>query len=185
MSSGQSDIYKTNSIKHMSSDKLRFNECPKKGVGVPRGVLRVCFSHTDSMGTGNTKTSPRATSGASAHLFCSVLLLTFSFQLSKLRIEGSWLFMLSAWSWHNLDMVNPMLTYRCLWKNTPLEKNNLGKTSSQSTKSGPGEQFLPQDCRAKAHLKGVFSFRHRHCLNMSWRLRRATSGGAGLAMRLG
>ena len=40
-------------------------------------------------------------------------------------------------------------------KSTPPEKTTLGKMSFQSTKSGAGEQFLLQDCRAKAHVKGV------------------------------
>ena len=36
-------------------------------------------------------------------------------------------------------------------------KKTLGKIN-QSAKSGTGKQFLPLDCRAKAHLKGVFLF---------------------------
>ena len=45
--------------------------------------------------------------------------------------------------------------YRCLWKNTPPEKNTGGKTGFQSTKSGAGEQFLLLDFMAKARIKGV------------------------------
>ena len=37
----------------------------------------------------------------------------------------------------------------------PPEKKTLGKISFQSTKSGAGEQFLLQDCMAKAPIKGV------------------------------
>ena len=40
-------------------------------------------------------------------------------------------------------------------KNTPPEKK-CGQKSSQSTKSGAGAQFLPLDCRTKAHVKDVF-----------------------------
>ena len=40
-------------------------------------------------------------------------------------------------------------------KNTPPEKNTCGKISFQSTKSGAGEQFLLQDCRARACAKGT------------------------------
>ena len=46
--------------------------------------------------------------------------------------------------------------------NTPPEKKTLGKTSLQSAKSGAGEQFLPLDCRANAHIKGVV-FHRRQC----------------------
>ena len=49
-----------------------------------------------------------------------------------------------------------IIPYRCLWKNTPLEKNMLRKTSLVSAKSGAGEQFPTLDCRARARLKGVF-----------------------------
>ena len=41
---------------------------------------------------------------------------------------------------------------------TPPEKNNDGKAGFQGTKSGAGEQFPPQDCRAKAPTKGVCLF---------------------------
>ena len=41
-------------------------------------------------------------------------------------------------------------------EDTPPEKKALGKTSFQRTEEGAGEQFLPQDCRAKARVKGVF-----------------------------
>ena len=40
-------------------------------------------------------------------------------------------------------------------KNTPPEKKTLRKIGSQSGKSGAGEQFLPLDCKAEVHLKGV------------------------------
>ena len=40
-------------------------------------------------------------------------------------------------------------------KNTPREKKTCGTISFRSTKSGSGEQFLLQDCRAKAGTKGV------------------------------
>ena len=40
-------------------------------------------------------------------------------------------------------------------KNTPPEKDSLGKIGLQNAKSGAGEQFLPLDCRAEVHLKGV------------------------------
>ena len=36
------------------------------------------------------------------------------------------------------------------------EKETGGKTSFQSTRIGGGEQSLPQDCRGKAAVKGVF-----------------------------
>ena len=32
----------------------------------------------------------------------------------------------------------------------------------QVSKSGVEEQFLPLDCKAKAHVKGVFVYRHLH-----------------------
>ena len=35
-------------------------------------------------------------------------------------------------------------------KNTPPEKKTRGKISFKNTKSGAGEQFLLQDCKAKA-----------------------------------
>ena len=47
-------------------------------------------------------------------------------------------------------------------KNTPPENGTLGKISFQSAKPEAGEQFLPLDRRAKAHLKGVFFHRHRY-----------------------
>ena len=40
-------------------------------------------------------------------------------------------------------------------KNTPPENKTLGNISFQSTKSGSGEQFLLQDCRAMADTKGL------------------------------
>ena len=43
-------------------------------------------------------------------------------------------------------------------KKTLPGKNALGKSSFQSTKSGAGEQFLLQDCRAKAAAQGMFLF---------------------------
>ena len=48
-----------------------------------------------------------------------------------------------------------------------LAKNILWKISFQSTKSGGGEQFLLLDCRAEAHLTGVFFHRHRYFWNFS------------------
>ena len=41
-------------------------------------------------------------------------------------------------------------------KKTPPEKKTIGKISLQSTKSGAGEQLLPLDCKARAHLEGMF-----------------------------
>ena len=41
-------------------------------------------------------------------------------------------------------------------QNTPPEKTTLGDMSFRSTTSGAGEQFLLQDCMAKADVKGVF-----------------------------
>ena len=40
-------------------------------------------------------------------------------------------------------------------KHTPLKKTTRGRTSSQSTQSGAGEQFLPLDIGANARRKGV------------------------------
>ena len=42
-------------------------------------------------------------------------------------------------------------------KNTPPENYDLGKIILQNAKSGAGELFLPPDCRARAHLKGMFA----------------------------
>ena len=38
-------------------------------------------------------------------------------------------------------------------KNTPTEKKTRGQFRIRNTKSGAGEQFLPQDCMAKARVK--------------------------------
>ena len=43
-------------------------------------------------------------------------------------------------------------------KNVPPERRTRGKFSFKNTKSGAGEQFLPQECMAKARVKGVFLF---------------------------
>ena len=40
-------------------------------------------------------------------------------------------------------------------RNTPPEKNTHGNLSFKNTKQGAGEQFLPQNCMAKAFGKGV------------------------------
>ena len=40
--------------------------------------------------------------------------------------------------------------------NTPLGKKTLEKIGLKSTRSGAGEQFLPQDSLARAHKRGVF-----------------------------
>ena len=53
--------------------------------------------------------------------------------------------------------------YRCLWKNTPLEKKILGKTGFESTKSGAGEQLFPSCYTATAREKT--SFVHRRIAN--------------------
>ena len=47
-------------------------------------------------------------------------------------------------------------------KNIPPEKKTCGKTSSQITKAGAGEQSLPLGCRATARVKGVFFQRQRY-----------------------
>ena len=41
-------------------------------------------------------------------------------------------------------------------KNAPPEKKTCGKISSRSTKSGAGEHFLLQDCRAQSAMNGMF-----------------------------
>ena len=40
-------------------------------------------------------------------------------------------------------------------KNIPPEKRTRGKISFKNTKSGAGEQFMPQDCKAEAREKRV------------------------------
>ena len=49
---------------------------------------------------------------------------------------------------------NPGLLPVSVNKSVPPEKNIRGVISIQNTKSGAGEQFLLQDCRAKAGAKG-------------------------------
>ena len=45
-------------------------------------------------------------------------------------------------------------------KSTPPEQKALGTIGMKITQSGAGEQFLPQDCKAKAYtIKLMF---HRH-----------------------
>ena len=41
-------------------------------------------------------------------------------------------------------------------KNTPPDQKTLGSIGLKSTTSGPGEEFLLLDCRARARVKGVF-----------------------------
>ena len=50
---------------------------------------------------------------------------------------------------------------RHLKNSIPPERKTCGKMSSQSTKSGAGEQLMPLDC-ADARRQGVFCFRHRY-----------------------
>ena len=46
-------------------------------------------------------------------------------------------------------------------KKTPLTRiRHVGKSAFKAPKSGAGEQFLLQSCRARAHVKGVFFHRH-------------------------
>ena len=47
-------------------------------------------------------------------------------------------------------------------KNTPPEKKTCGKITFRSIQSGAGEQFLPQDCRARTRRKGVSFHRCRY-----------------------
>ena len=50
------------------------------------------------------------------------------------------------------------LTPASVKKNTPPEKQSLGTISLKSTESGAGEQFMPQDSRAKAFITGMSLF---------------------------
>ena len=51
----------------------------------------------------------------------------------------------------------PRALHRGYVPNTPPERRTRRNTSFQNTKSGAGEQFLLQDCRAKADTKCVIS----------------------------
>ena len=53
-------------------------------------------------------------------------------------------------------------------KNTPRERRTQRQISFRNTKSGAGEQFLQQDCRAKADTREWFAHRHGY---QSWGVR--------------
>ena len=62
--------------------------------------------------------------------------------------------------------------YQCQRINNPPEKGTRGRTSLRSTEAEVGEQFLLQDCRAQAHVKGrkrsfkTLSFKEELSFNM-------------------
>ena len=51
--------------------------------------------------------------------------------------------------------------------NTPPERKILGNISLKDTKSGAGEEFMLQDCRARACSKGVFFHRHGYLFHVA------------------